>query len=242
MTRKLTIPLPFLALMLGAFVACGGGTPDRQPVKEPRIIGGGGAEPFYEEPLLLVPGEYVPPWQANGTIESEAALEAAASRKPQLSGTVNGFRLYGFKATFSNPGIEKKRCAGGKIDRFELASEMAFDYLPPGTSAITPQFAGVCPDGATAFVMQELTTSNTSFDVIYEAGARAFAHDASADRVTAATVGGRRAVVVRPLTEDGLGRSWVAVATPSGLFLIDARRLPLDQTLKIAEGIRCADC
>jgi hypothetical protein len=202
-----------------------------------QIVGGGGAPPSYLEPVPIVPGDYVPPWEEAGAMERGIAAVNADSQKGQFfTGTVGEFRLYGFDQPFS---VEKKRCVA--VD-FALVDTLKFNYLLPGTKARGPQYAGVCADGSVQFVLQEFTTRNTSFDIAYEPGERAFGHEASAERISATTIGGRPAVVIRPSTEEGYGRSSAAVATDNGFIGVDAHELPLAETVKIAEGVECASC
>lgn len=201
-----------------------------------QIVGGGGP-PSYLEPVPIVPGDYVPPWEQAAAMERGIAAVNADSQKAQFfTGTVGEFRLYGFDQPFS---VEKKRCVAVE---FPLVDRLKFNYLPPGTKARSPQYAGVCADGSVGFVLQEFTTRNTSFDIAYEPGERAFGHEASAERISATTIGGRPAVVIQPSTEEGYGRSWAAVATDNGFIIVDAHELPLSETIKIAEGVECASC
>jgi len=203
------------------------------------IVGGGGSPPIYVEPVRLTDGDYVPPWEASRAAEQGLAADVADSQKPRFAGTVGEFRLYALEHVEADFSVEKKFCVAVK---FPLVSDLKFNYLPPGTMARTPQYAGVCADGSVQFVLQEFMTRNTIFYIGYEPGERAFRHDAPAERISAATVGGRPAVLIRPPIEDGFGRSWVAVATDSGLIVIDAHQLPLSETIKIAEGVKCTGC
>jgi hypothetical protein len=99
-----------------------------------------------------------------------------------------------------------------------------------------PQFAGECSSGSHSFGVRMFD----GFDVIYFAGERAHAHDAPADRVTTGVIQGRKAVIIVPLHERG-DRSWVAFATDNGFISVDSG-LRLEETLKIAEGVKCASC
>ena len=64
------------------------------------------------------------------------------------------------------------------------------------------------------------------------------ATDASAGRVSAATVGGKPAVLVAPIAPDGLGPSAVIMAEDFGITIVSADGLPLEETMKIAEGLK----
>jgi len=210
---------------------------DNSQTARGEIIGGGGGPASYLEPVPIVPGDYVPPWEEAGAMERGIAAVNADSQKGQFfTGTVGEFRLYGFDQPFS---VEKKGCVA--VD-FPLVDTLKFNYLPPGTKARSPQYAGVCADGSVGFVLQEFTTRNTSFDIAYEPGERAFGHEASAERISATTIGGRPAVVIQPSTEEGYGRSCAAIATDNGFIIVDAHELPLSETIKIAEGVECASC
>jgi hypothetical protein len=120
--------------------------------------------------------------------------------------------------------------------------KLVFNYLPPGTAAVTPQQEVVCEDGSVAGAGQHFLTDGPTFDIWYESGERGFPQDAPAERVSAGKVQGRPAVVIRPLTEEGFGRTWVVFTTKNGMIVLDARDMPLDEALKIAEGIRCESC
>jgi hypothetical protein len=69
-------------------------------------------------------------------------------------------------------------------------------------------------------------------------GDQAIATDASRERVSAATVGGKRVVLVDPITPDGFGQSAVIVAEEFGITIVSASGLPIDETVRIAEGLR----
>lgn len=84
--------------------------------------------------------------------------------------------------------------------------------------------------------------NNTSFDIWFESGSMLLRHDASANRVAAGVVAGRPGVIIRPIMQEGFGRTWVAQVMAHGLLTLDARMMRLDEALKIAEGIECGSC
>lgn len=199
----------------------------------------GGSPPEYEQPVLMVPGDYKPPSASSEAQAKFAQAIAEASAKPQFNGEINGFRLYGWANAASDPSLEQKECASITFPETEL---IEFTYLPPGTKAFGPQYAGVCADGSTAWVVQEFGYGYGRITVGYELGERAIGHDAAADRVTAAMVQGRQGVTIAPLIEEGIGQSVVAFEFGKGFIVVGAQNLPLAETVKIGEGIRCADC
>lgn len=204
-------------------------------------MAGGDGPPLYSELLQLVPGEYVSP---AGDPQAEArglsALRAEAG-KAQFDGFINGIRLYSFQRAAADPSVSRQACEG-EVQEFRPFEGLTFGYLPPGTLARGPQYVVICDDGSRAGYGQQFATLNTDFDVTLGFGELAFGHDATADRVRAATVAGRPGVVIAPLTEEGFGRAWVAVPLSGGLLVVDARNMPLDEVLKIAGGVKCAAC
>jgi hypothetical protein len=133
-------------------------------------------------------------------------------------------------------------CGGGEIVDFPLVARLTYEYLPPGTYALSPQSASICEDGSTQQVQQAFTTFNATFDIYFQAGERAFPQEATADRISDEMVADRPAVVIKPLTSEGFGRSHIAMETEKGFIMVDARDLPLSEVLKIAEGVECVDC
>ena len=249
MRTPLIIAAPLLAIVLAAIVVAllfvfgplknDGGQPS---TVEGQIAGGGETPPYYLEPVPLTSGDYISssfPFEA--VAEKGLALEEAEREKPQFEGTINGFRIYSIEHAMEDPSVRKEECV---VARFELTSQMTFGYLPPGTFARSPQYAGICPDGSISWILQEFLTKHGSFDIGYQAGERAFGYAASSGRVQAAEVGGQPAVIIRPLIPEGFGQFGVAVATENGFIIVDVRAtgLPLSEIMKIAEGVQCEGC
>ena len=68
-------------------------------------------------------------------------------------------------------------------------------------------------------------------------GPRSMPLDHPADRVRAIEVDGRPAAIADPLTEDGFGRSLLAVNEEWGLTIIDANGITSAELLEIARGM-----
>lgn len=241
-----------IALAVG-FLACGGGA-DTDGVAtrteatasvslvDDGVDSAGHGYPTYPEPVQVVPGNYVSPaGLADAQEEGFAALDQE-NAKPRFDGVVNGFRLYSYEARAADSSIERDWCGGGEIIDFHDWNGFSFGYLPPGTAATSPQFASICEDGKIANAGQQFVTYNATFDIVYVPGERAFPHDASEDRVSPVTINDRPGVLISPITEKGFGRSWVAYSVDEGFILVDAQDLPLEEVLKISEGISCATC
>lgn len=235
--RGLASILLLLSTLLPALSACGGSS---GPVATQSPGQGGITPPMYEEPVLLTEGDYLPAdFPFDQVADRGQALAAADAQKPTFEGTVAGVRLYSVARAFADPSIEKKRCV---VEGFREAEGLDFAYLPGGTYANGPQFAGVCAGGEIALIMQQFTTKHGSFDIIFEYGEAALGHDAPAHRVEEVTIGGRKAVVISPVVEEGFGRGWAAYATPKGILIVDGRDLPTDELIKILGGVECSVC
>jgi len=209
------------------------------PEGAPQLPGpvAGGHPPSYEQPVQVTDGKYVSP---AGLAESKAvAGEAIADEdsKEKFKGVVSGIRLYPF-----GDADVMDYCGTDDFIGFRESKRLTFGYLPPGTFAETPQYEAVCPDGSAAGFGQEFVGYNFFFEVWYVSGEPAFPHDASTDRISTSTVKGETAVVIRPVTDDGVGSSALIVATPKGAFSVSGHDAPLEEITKIAEGISCEEC
>lgn len=233
-----------MSVLLVAFVAaCRGSSGDELPPtagSSPTPLAGvGGAPPEYPQPVLLVPGDYVPPSASRQAEEKFAEALEASRAQPQFSGVVNGFRVYSWEEAAADPAKEQQECVAVQ---FKEVAIFRAHYLPPGTYARSPQYAGVCADGSTAWVNQDFQYGYGTFSIGYELGERAIGTDATADRVKAGEVNGRPAVFIEPIIEEGNGQSIIAFAMDKGFIVIGATGLPLTETLKIAENITCDGC
>jgi hypothetical protein len=192
---------------------------------------GGSPVPF--EASLSVPAGFQ---QSFATVEASLRETAIESN---FQGEVNGFRLYTFRHAQADPAIEKSWCQA--VD-FPVTDYMAFSYMPMATIAQGPQFAVQCSDNSMPLVMQQFSLGTGQADIVYLTGERAFGYDGSAARIVAASVGEAPAVVIAPAIESDSGRTWLAFATDAGFVMIDSQRVPLEELVKIAEGIECSRC
>ena len=172
-------------------------------------------------------------------------LEEAA--KPRFEGAVNGIRLY---PTGAAAAVQRKwACSGAGGEGVEhvpmsvvagTPMEIAPTYLPPGAEENPPTWSPVICKGTVAYVERQwvIRDKDANFFIVRRQGEQAIDIDASADRVSSATVGGKRAALVKPLTPEGYGYSMVIVAEEFGLTSVVAFGLPLEETVKIAEGLK----
>jgi len=196
--------------------------------------------PTYGEPVLIKGGDYWPEGFSFASVADKGtALAAEDAKKPDFEGTIAGVRLYSFAHALSDSAVDRKWCV---VDRFVTADDVVINYVPPGTYANGPEYAGICLDGSVSFIQQDFTTKHGSFEVKFYYGEAAFGHDASADRIVEQAVDGTNAVVIKPLTEEGFGRGWVAEASGQGVFVVDGRNLPVSELTRILGGIKCSGC
>jgi len=183
--------------------------------------------------------------QPDIVMEWEAARQEEAA-KPRFEGVVNGIRLY---RTDADPAVRRKWVCTGARDE-EVAHPAMSDvagtpmeiiptYLPPGAEEQPSMWPPVICKGVVAYVDRVwIVRGKGDFFIIRYQGEQAMDISASADRVSAATVGGKRAVLVAPITPDGYGQSSVILAEDFGITIVSADGLPLEETVKIAEGLQ----
>lgn len=236
----------FISSMLLFASSCGGGSEADAPstATEQPSTGNtfGGAPPSYPEPVEVVPGEYRSPASNDEAWERGMIAEAEDSAKPRADTMVHGIRIIDNSVRNTDASFPTKVCDGGKIVEFREVSDIEFHYLPPGTYALGPQAASICDDGSTAGFGRYFAMRDAEFNVWYEPGDPAIVVQASADRVKADVVNGRPAVVIPPVTAEGFGQSWIVVKMPNGVLTLGAFGLPFEETLKIAEGVKCPGC
>lgn len=166
--------------------------------------------------------------------------------KPRFEGVVNGIRLY---PTNADPAVQRKdACSDVKPDEVERVSmsavagtpmEIIPTYLPPGADEVDPMWRPIVCKGILVYVERRwLIRGKADFSIRRHQGEQATSIEASADRISAATVGGKPAVLVEPITLDGYGYSMAIVAEDFGTTVVVAFGLPLEETVKIAEGLQ----
>jgi hypothetical protein len=200
--------------------------------------GGAGGEPEHVLPPRPenVP-EFILEWE-RVTQEEEA--------KAKFDGVVNGIRLYPSNA--EDPPEWNWACKGTTPEEREYVTldavagtpmEIIPTYLPPGAEEVDALFPPVICKGVVASVGREwiMREEGADFRIHRRQGERVVDTSASADRVSAATVAGKPAVLVAPLTPDGYGYSRVIMAEDFGFTSVGAFGLPLEETIKIAEGL-----
>ena len=192
-------------------------------------------------------------WPGGGQTEAEPDIIAERDQltreeaaKPRFEGVVNGIRLYSLDA---GPDVQRKdACSDAKPEEAEELTmsdvagtpmEIIPTYLPPGAEEVDPMEPPVACKGIVANVQRWwIIRGKADFYVSRRQGEQAIATDASAERVSAATVGGKSAVLVAPLAPDGFGQSAVIMAEDFDITIVSGLDLPMEETMKIAEGLQ----
>jgi hypothetical protein len=192
-------------------------------------------------------------WPGGGETEAQPDIIAERDQltreeaaKPRFEGVVNGIRLYSLSA---GPDVQRKdACSDAKPEEAEeltlsdvagTSMEIIPTYLPAGAEEQSPMEPPVACKGIVVSVQRWWIIRGKGFFLISRReGEQAIDTDTSADRVSAATIGGKPAAVVAPVAPDGFGPSMVIVAEDFGITIVFADGLPLEETVKIAEGLK----
>ena len=182
-----------------------------------------------------------------GLLLERERLRLEEEAKPRFEGVVNGIRLYSLDA---GPALQRKdACSDAAPEEVEHLTmsevtgtpmEIIPTYLPPGAEERPAMWPPVACKGIVANVERHWIIRGEDVDIYIRRrqGERAIATDASPERVSAGTVGGKPAVLVEPLSPEGYGYSAVIVAEEFGITVVSAFGLPLEETIKIAEGLK----
>jgi len=191
-------------------------------------------------------GDEPPEGVSDIILEREQARQEEEA-KPRFEGVVNGIRLY---PTGAGPAVERQSiCTDAAPEEVEHVTmsdvagtpmEIIPTYLPAGAEETSPMWPPAKCKGILVYVQRDwvMRDEGADFFIIRYQGEQAIDISASADRISAGTIGGKPAVLVEPITPDGYGYSMVIVAEDFGITVIAADGLPLEETVKIAEGLK----
>jgi hypothetical protein len=188
------------------------------------------------------PAPTVPPPLA----ELERLRQEEAS-KPKFEGVLNGIRIYSPDAPAEEQ--PKTACTGAKPEEVEHPDmsaavgtplEIVPTYLPAGAEESDPTFVPVvvCRGVVARVERSWWIPGKGDFRIIRRQGEHAAAIAVPAERLSQATIGGKPAVVVKPLVE-GYDSAAVYLAEDFGMTVVSgaALGLSMDEMVKIAEGL-----
>jgi len=193
----------------------------------------------------VVRSQWVPPTPTvpPPLAELERLRQEEAS-KPKFEGVLNGIRFYARDA----PAEEQRKspCTDAKPEEVQhpdmsaavgTPMEIVPAYLPAGAEENPPTFGPVVVcKGIVAWVERRWGVPGGDFNIIRQQGERATPIDVPAERLSSATVGGKPAVLVKPLVE-GYDFATVYLAEDFGITVVSVFGLSMEETIKIAEGL-----
>jgi hypothetical protein len=171
-------------------------------------------------------------------------LRQEEATKPKFEGVLNGIRFYARDA----PAEEQRKspCTDAKPEEVQhpdmsaavgTPMEIVPAYLPAGAEENPPTFGPVVVcKGIVAWVERRWGVPGGDFNIIRRQGERATPIDVPAERLSSATIGGKPAVLVKPLVE-GYDFATVYLAEDFGITVVSAFGLSMEETIKIAEGL-----
>jgi hypothetical protein len=169
-------------------------------------------------------------------------LEEEAAR-PRFVGVLNGFTFYG--PGFDTAGLLRMKspeCTGTNsrqaTEAEGLASSLSFTttYLPPGT-AKPNVFVNACGRDVITIGM-DFNVPQALMTVYRTVGPALYEAQWPADRLQAATIGGRPAVVASPLSPPGKPSYTLLMRDDKSLWIIQGQGVPLDELRRVAEGVK----
>ena len=211
-------------------VACGGDDEELQPTSPGVAI----EPPSYALPSAVTPGDYEPVRSG----KSARAILEPLGFEPATGDEINGIRLFDYYTEYFH---YKDLCGESDFKEFREYDALDFDWLPPGTSAVGPEAAAMCPDDSVAGIGQEFMTCCSMFQVWYSVGKRALLHQGAGGGKFAGEINGSAAVVVAQ-SEEGWSHSQVGLTTSKGIMMLEAWDMPLEDVMNIAMRIRCDMC
>ena len=173
-------------------------------------------------------------------------LRQEEASKPKFEGVLNGIRIYPPDAP---PEEEpKSACTGAKPEEVQHSDmsavagtpmEIVSTYLPAGAEEVPPTFGPVVCKGIVAWVERSWwLPGKGDFNIRRSRGEHAAPISVPAERLSAATIGGKPAVLKKPLVE-GYDSAAVYLAEDFGMTVVSgaALGLSMDEMVKIAEGL-----
>jgi hypothetical protein len=231
-----------LPLVIGSILSAGvvavivfSDSTDSDPNASITGTGGAGGGPDFVQPSRVTEGDWEPPGVRN--LPTPDPQERPLKAK-HVGEVVNGIRIADFGETVTSPCPGEQRKSGEPLP-FEVK------YLPPNTFEIARPSVFVCPDG-------ELAGAGRSFQIGDQGGLAVFVISYSASEpiaygwgdYTAMTINGWPSVAIDSVKNNGaaVGGAVVVMDTPNGFLEVTGTIMPLDELIKIAEGISCTTC
>jgi len=229
--------------LLLAVLACGDSEGLPQGTPSTTSPGGGGEGPLpYASPIARATGAFPVPAYDPANSERNKSIVDVQRSLPPFSGDIAGFRLYLMGDTPRKWPCEDAE-ATTNDDTPAEKMPFAVSYFTPGTVEEVRPYLRTCPDGAVYYAFRTFHVGPAQYTVSLTGGERAILNDEwKVGHVKESVVHGQEAVVVEPWHPDGYGSSMVAWPAANGFLMVRANALPVQEVLKIAEGVTCPGC
>jgi hypothetical protein len=194
--------------------------------------GGVGGGPEFIKPSRVTEGDWEPPGFRNLPTQDKPI---AAQHVGEI---INGIRILDF-------GQSAARACPGKQQAADLPFPFLATYLPPNSFEMAKPWVGTCPNG-------EIDSAGRSFQIGGEGALAIFGIVYAAAEPVAygfgdiepMTINDWPAVAIAPAKNNGVevGQGAVVMDTPNGVIEVSGSGMPLDELVKIAQGLKCDKC
>lgn len=240
--RKLAISLAVSSLLGGAVLALALLLDTGESAPPPIIDGtpgpgahGAGGGPEFIKPERVTDGEWMPVELNDLPTADQGPITAR-----HVGEVINGIRILGI-------GESGQTVCSGKQQRSDLPVPFEPSYLPPNTFQMAKPEVLLCDDGAveSAHLLYQIGSEGalSAFGINYVNDLEQATATGTGEAMPL-TINGFPAVAILG-TQEGypaVGPASVVIDTPNGSVSVVGNNMPLDELLKIAEGLKCAAC
>lgn len=197
----------------------------------------------YPTPIVRSEGDYFPPAYdpANGE-EIRAAVDGAAALEV-FHGDVGGFLFFDPKEYGERWPFPCQHTAASNEAAEPEDVPFGVSYFPPRTIEETKPLLRLCRHGAVYYTFREFKVGPAAFAVAFTGGDLSIPNDYfRVGYVKESELHGRTGVIVETFLPYGSGSSAAFWPSGDGYMSVRAHDLPLEELMKIVEGVTCADC
>jgi hypothetical protein len=197
----------------------------------------------FATPIVRSEGYYMAPaYDPSNGEEIDAAIDRAAELEV-FHGTIGGFLFLDpeeFAERWPFPCLSTQ-ASNEAVEPDEVP--FGVTYFPPGTIEETKPLLRVCADGAVYYTFRTFKVGPAEFTVAYTGGDLSIHNDSHrVGYVKEASLHGRTGVIAETFLPHGAGASAASWPSGNGYMSVRSFGLPVEELMKIVEGVTCADC
>ena len=200
---------------------------------------------YLENPQRLTSGKYASPLDTPSERSAGIQAEQEDEAKTKFHGWMDGVFLGGYpypkELDFFPCSKEDVTKEGTPDDQTDLKeSPYWFDppsYMPPGSFVWTIPYGQSCGSDPAFDIYREFFVDGGGEIAIYRTWRTYFAEDVSEDRIASGEIGGKKAILISPLTPEGHGDTHVIVVESGGTLRVSGFGFPLSEIQKVAEAL-----